>query len=117
MMVGLLHHFRDSERPAELVTRLMEGVPSGSYLVISHLASDIDEKYADAGAELDEAMDEPLVFRPYDRVAEFVAGLDMVEPGLVPVDNWRPEGAGPEPGAPLNPLYAGVGLKHGAPGS
>ncbi len=117
MMVGFLHHFRDDERPDELVTRLMDGVPPGSYLVVSHLASDIDEQYTDAGAELDEAMDEPLVFRPYGRVAEFVAGLDMVEPGLVPVDRWRPDGAGPEPGATLNPLYAGVGLKRGAPGS
>lgn len=117
MMVGLLHHFRDAERPAELVANLMDGVPPGSYLVISHLTSDIDEQYADAGADLDEAMEEPLVLRPYDRVAEFVAGLDMVEPGLVAVDRWRPEGAGPEPGARLNPLYAGIGRKPEAPGS
>lgn len=110
MMVGLLHHFRDAERPAELAAHLMEGVPAGSYLVISHLASDIDDQYADAGADLDEAMDEPLVFRPYDRVAEFVAGLDLVEPGLVPVDSWRPDAA-PQPGTPPNPLYAAIGRK------
>ncbi len=77
-------------------------------------SSDIDEQYAHAGDELDDAMDEPLVFRPYDRVAEFVAGLDMVDPGLVPVDHWRPDGAGPAPGDLPNPLYAGVGRTRGA---
>jgi S-adenosyl methyltransferase len=115
MLVGLLHHLRDGDEPGALVGRLMAGVPAGSYLVISHLAGDIHaEGYVEAGEVLDDAMDEPLVFRSHDEVAAFFAGLDLVEPGVVQVDAWHPD-ATPD-GCPegwTNPLYAGVGRKPG----
>jgi hypothetical protein len=116
MLVGLLHHLRGDDRPAELVARLLGGVPPGSYLVISHLASDIHaEGYVEAGEHLDEAMDEPMIFRSHSQVAGFFAGLDLVEPGVVQVDHWRP----PEiPAATAdgwtNPLYVGIGRKPGS---
>jgi S-adenosyl methyltransferase len=111
MLVGLLHHFRDADRPGDLVARLLAGVPAGSYLVVSHLASDIHaEEYVEAGEALDEAMEEPLVLRTHDQVATFLAGSELVEPGVVQVDEWHP----PENPAPTlegwtNPLYVGVG--------
>ena len=116
MMVGLLHHIRDVDDPAGLVARYMAGVPAGSYLVASHLASDIHaDGYVEAGEQLDGDMDEPLLFRDRDAVATYFAGLEMVDPGLVPVDDWRPSGGGS--GAPqgeANPLHVGVGRKPGA---
>jgi len=111
MLVGLLHHFRDTDEPAELVARLLRRVPAGSYLVVSHLAGDIQpEEYAEAGEALDEAMDEPMVLRTHDQVAAFLAGCELVEPGVVQVDEWHP----PDDAAPgldgwTNPLYVGVG--------
>jgi hypothetical protein len=119
MLVGLLHHLRDSDDPGDLVQRLMAGVASGSYLVVSHLAADIVAGgYVEAGDHLDEAMDEPMVFRTHDQVAAFFAGLDLVEPGVVPVDEWRPSDEAPrgDPGGALppgwtNPLHVGVGRK------
>lgn len=112
MMVGLLHHIRDADDPAGLVARIMAGVPAGSYLVVSHLASDIQaEGYVEAGEQLDEEMDEPLLFRDRDAVASFFAGLEMVEPGVVPVDDWRPTGDRPVPDGEANPLHVGVGRK------
>jgi hypothetical protein len=121
MLVGLLHHLRDADDPGDLVRRLMDGVAPGSYLVVSHLAGDISAGgYVEAGDHLDETMDEPLVFRTHDQVAAFFAGLDMVEPGLVPVDEWRPSdepkggglgaAGGGIPGW-TNPLHVGVGRK------
>src|SRR5262249_54129179 len=106
-----------------LVERMMAGVPAGSYLVVSHLASDIHaEGYVEAGEHLDEAMDEPLVFRDRDQVGRFFAGLELVEPGLVPVDEWRPsgdddtprgehEGEAATPEGWTNPLHVGVARK------
>ena len=116
MMVGLLHHLRDSDDPAELVARLMAGVPAGSHLAVSHLARDIHaEGYADAGEHLDDAMEEPLVFRTYDEVAAFFAGLELVDPGVVQVDTWRPaDASAPAIDGWTNPLYVGVGRKPGA---
>jgi hypothetical protein len=112
MLVGLLHHLRDGDRPRDLVRRLLGGVAGGSYLVISHLASDINaEGYVEAGEHLDETMEEPLVFRNRDDVTAFFDGLELVPPGVVPVDEWRPA-----PGAGVagldgwtNPLYVGIG--------
>ena len=111
MLVGLLHHFRDADEPAELVARLLRRVPAGSYLVVSHLASDIHaEEYVEAGEALDEAMDEPMVLRTHDQVAAFLAGCELVEPGVVQVDEWHPPDD-PAPGLEgwTNPLYVGVG--------
>ena len=111
MLVGLLHHFRDADQPGELVARLLRRVPAGSYLVVSHLAGDIHaEEYVEAGEALDEAMEEPLVLRTHDQVAAFLAGCELVEPGVVQVDEWRPPGE-PAPGLEgwTNPLYVGVG--------
>ena len=112
MLVGLLHHFRDADKPGELVARLLRRVPAGSYLVISHLAGDIQtEEYVEAGEALDEAMEEPLVLRTHDQVAAFFAGCEMVEPGVVQVDEWHPGDDDPAPGVEgwTNPLYVGVG--------
>jgi hypothetical protein len=113
MMVGLLHHIRDADDPAGLVARVMAGVPAGSYLVVSHLASDIHaEGYVEAGEQLDEEMEEPLLFRDRDAVASFFAGLEMVEPGLVGVDDWRPTEIGAAaPNGEANPLHVGVARK------
>ncbi|HET6950641.1 MAG TPA: SAM-dependent methyltransferase [Acidimicrobiales bacterium] len=115
MMVGLLHHLRDGDDPAGLVARLMAGVPAGSHLAVSHLARDIHaDGYVDAGEHLDDAMEEPLVFRTHDEVAAFFPGLELVDPGLVQVDTWRPAGAaGPAIEGFTNPLYVGVGRKPG----
>jgi SAM-dependent methyltransferase len=111
MLVGLLHHFRDADEPGELVARLLRRVPSGSYLVVSHLAGDIHaEGYVEAGEALDEAMEEPLVLRSRDQVTAFLAGCELVAPGVVQVDEWHPPDD-PAPGLEgwTNPLYAGVG--------
>ncbi len=111
MLVGLLHHFRDADKPADLVARLLRRVPSGSYVVVSHLASDIHaEEYVEAGEALDEAMEEPLVLRTHDQVAALLAGCELVEPGVVQVDEWHPPANPPQTLEDwTNPLYAGVG--------
>ncbi len=121
MLVGLLHHLRDADDPGDLVRRLMDGVAPGSHLVVSHLAADISAGgYVEAGDHLDETMDEPLVFRTHDQVVAFFAGLELVDPGVVPVDEWRPSdepkggglgaAGGGIPGW-TNPLHVGVGRK------
>jgi hypothetical protein len=96
------------------VARLLAGVAPGSYLVVSHLASDIlAGGYVEAGEQLDEAMDEPMVLRTKDQVAEYLAGVELVPPGVVQVDEWRPD-LEPPPTVHegwTNPLWAGVGRK------
>jgi hypothetical protein len=116
MLVGLLHHIRDEDKPTVLIARLLAGVAPGSYLVISHLAGDIHaEGYTQAGEHLDEAMEEPLIFRTHNQVAELFCGLELVEPGLVQVDQWRPSDVpAATPEGWTNPLYAGIGRTTGS---
>ena len=74
------------------VARLVGAVPSGSYLTISHAASDIDaEEMAELQRRLNEHMaDASHVGRPRQVVAQFFDGLDLLEPGVVKVTEWRP---------------------------
>ncbi len=102
----------DEEDPYGTVARLMDAVPSGSYLVISHPASDVDTgEIAEAYDRLNKRMGGTVgTLRSHQEVARFFDGLAMVEPGLVQLHRWRP-GSG-VPGTGLDtPAYAGIGRK------
>ncbi len=94
MMLMLLHLIPDSEQPHELVSRLMAAVPSGSYLVISHPASDIRAQSMAEMVELLTQAGPPMAARSHADVSRFFDGLDLVEPGVVALPNWRPDSAG-----------------------
>ena len=102
----------DSEDPYGLVSRLMDATPPGSYLVISHPASDVDQgQIAAAYAELNKRMGGvQAALRNHEEILRFFDGLEMVEPGLVQLHRWQPG-----TGVPANrgdmPAYAGVGRK------
>jgi hypothetical protein len=85
-------------------------VPPGSYLVISHPARDI---HAEAIAEMTERFNQRMGGvlsrgRTRDEVARFLAGLDLIDPGIVPTPRWRPD-PGIEPR--VDPAYAAMARK------
>jgi hypothetical protein len=90
LMCGILHYVLDEEQPAEVVATLYDALPSGSYVFIHHLLAIEDP----AAAVLQEQMRSGLgraQFRTLDEVRVLFDGLEFVEPGLVPVPDWRPE--------------------------
>jgi hypothetical protein len=91
MLVGILHLIQDFEEPYRLVASLMDGLPSGSYLVVSHPASDIHAGQAEAQRRYNERVSTPQTLRTRDEVSGFFDGLDLVPPGLVYVHEWRPD--------------------------
>jgi hypothetical protein len=100
------------ENPYDIVARLMDAAPSGSYLVISHPAKDVDTgEQAKAYERLNERMGETQgTLRTHAEVAAFFEGLEMVPPGLVQLHRWRPD----PPDADLSyevPAYGGMGRK------
>jgi S-adenosyl methyltransferase len=106
MLVGILHCIPDADDPAGIVTRLLDAVPSGSYLTISHPASDIHaEEMARGAAVMNRSLATPVTFRPREQVVRFFDGLHLVEPGIVPTTQWRPR-----PGADTSPLPGWVGV-------
>jgi S-adenosyl methyltransferase len=109
MLVGVLHCIPDEDAPAKIVARLLDAVPPGSYLAISHPASDIHpDTMAKGAAILNRSLAGPITFRAHDEVAAFFGDLDLVPPGLVSTTQWRP-GPGADP-KPL-PGWAGVAVK------
>ena len=91
MLIGILQCIPDEDDPAGIVKRLMGAVPAGSYLAISHPASDIDiVGIRNLASRLHELMPMELRFRSRAEVAALFDGLELVEPGLVRVPEWRP---------------------------
>jgi hypothetical protein len=102
MLVGVLHCIPDANAPARLVQQLLAGVPPGSYLVVAHPASDIHTaQIGDAATRFNRVMDDGVTLRTHAEVGRFLAGLELVEPGLVQLHRWRPDSEGPEPDGEL----------------
>jgi len=110
MLVGILHLIQDSEDPYRIVAGLMDALPSGSYLAVSHPASDINPGQAEAQRRYNERVSTPQTLRTLGEVTRFFERLDLVPPGVVYVHAWRP-GPGdvlPEGGVSA---YGGVARK------
>ncbi len=112
MLVAILHFLTDEEDPAGIVSTLLDALPPGSYLVASHVTPEFDpegvgglERAYRAGGLTGRA-------RPVDEFIELAfGGLSMVDPGVVLVSEWRPEGDGPRPLPAEVSWYGGVARK------
>lgn len=91
MLVGILMHLHDDEKPYEIVATLLEGLPSGSYLTLTHPSADFDQSGMTALAGAAEQGGIPYVPRSRADVERFSNGLELVEPGVVPILGWRPD--------------------------
>jgi hypothetical protein len=110
-LISLLHAIPDSDDPCAIVARVMDAVPSGSYLAISHAGSDLLGR--GMLQSLEDAwrgrMQQQITWRSREQVLRLFAGTDLVEPGLVRAEEWRPD---PGPGDGRQSAYwAAVGRK------
>jgi O-methyltransferase involved in polyketide biosynthesis len=112
LLCGILHYVLDEEEPARAVETLCDALPAGSYVFIHHMLDSQDP----ASATLQAAMQQGLgrtQFRTLGQIRELFAGLELVEPGVVPVSEWRPDPG--TPGVSHHPVLglaaAGVGKK------
>lgn len=118
-LIALLHFIGDGdaggagEGAYALVERLMEQLPAGSCLVLSQLTGDFDPESVEKGVASYAAGGVTLVPRSHRGVSRFFDGLELVEPGLVPVVDWHPElslGELPVETQPV-PIYGAVARK------
>jgi len=92
-LVAVLHFLTDEDDPAACIRAFRDRMAPGSRLVISHISRDgtppdvietIEQEYrANATA--------PAVFRTNKQIGNLFDGFTLVEPGLVPVEDWRPD--------------------------
>jgi S-adenosyl methyltransferase len=110
-LVAILHAVPDSDDPHGKVARLMDAVPPGSYLAISHMGTGLLDRETQHGLEShsDRMMQQRLTARSREQVARFFEGMDLVPPGVVRVEEWRQEpGAG---GTGNSALWGAVGRR------
>jgi SAM-dependent methyltransferase len=110
MLVGILHHIRDDDDPDRIVETLLDALPSGSYLTVTHPSADFDPEAMIPLAAAAEQSGIPYVPRSRKEVDRFFADLELVEPGVVPVLAWRPD---PDTSTDINSVFgwAAVGRK------
>jgi hypothetical protein len=114
MLLGTLNFFADSDRPYENLARLVDALAPGSCLAIAHASPDIDAaNMVEAAERLDKALQEPWTVRDEAGIARFFADLEMLPPGLVPIDEWHPteDSPPPSPGPRPTPIYVGIARK------
>jgi SAM-dependent methyltransferase len=112
MLMAILQHVDNTENPYAIVATLLDALPPGSHLALSHPASDIEAEAQGKLAErLNQTMAEKVTMRDRAQVARFFDGLELVEPGLVRVPEWRPA-SDLEARSPAG-LWGGVGRKNG----
>jgi S-adenosyl methyltransferase len=112
LLVAVLHFIPDRDDPRTIVRTLVDALPSGSYVVASHVTPEhdpesvhgLEESYCTAGV--------PAQARPMEDFVQLVFdGLELVEPGVEIVSDWRPETSGPRPTAVEVSNYGGIARK------
>ncbi|MCF3121056.1 SAM-dependent methyltransferase [Streptomyces arenae] len=106
MILNTLGHVAEYEQARDLVGRLMAGLPSGSYLVISDSTSTSEGMIAASG-EYNKSGAIPYYVRSTEEIGGFFDGLELVEPGVAQVTRWRAES---EDATPVD-AYGAVGRK------
>jgi len=110
MLIAVLHLIGDGEDPYKIVAELMRAVPPGSYLALSHVASDIEpEKMAEMRERLNRLVAQKGTYRTSAEVIRFFDGLELVEPGMVRIQQWRPRSKTQTMSAAA--MWGGVGRK------
>ena len=118
LLNAVLQFIPDDAEPGQIVCMLLDAMPPGSFLVLSHPASDLGREARPApGSPLGQLLAGPVTRRSHDEVSRFFGGLRLLPPGLVRLPEWRPGGAEPDPaeltaGPASGPaLWGGVGQK------
>jgi hypothetical protein len=112
LLVAVLHFVANEDDPRVVIARLRDAVVPGSFLVISHASGDGQPVLADSHQRLYARTPTPMTMRSRGEILELFNGFDLVEPGVVPIQQWRPEAPSELPGSSKRMVgFAGVGMK------
>jgi hypothetical protein len=116
-LIALLHFVPDLGEARAIVDRLLEPLPVGSALVLSHATAELDPEGATKVQEIYNQVGTTLQLRTAAEFETFFEGLELLEPGIVPAHHWRPDGDGAGDRLPAGvtdadvSFYAGVAIK------
>ena len=110
MLIAVLHLIRDEDNPRQIIGELMAAVPPGSSLSISHVPNDMHMgQMSDMSDRLNRLLAQASTYRGRAEVTGFFDGLELVEPGVVPIQQWRPDT--PEEASAVAAMWGGVAIK------
>jgi hypothetical protein len=111
ILVGILHLIPDSDDPAGIIATLLAATAPGSYLAITHAASDINAAAVAAGARHYNAhVPTAQTRRSHAEVVRLLAGVEILQPGVVQLHRWHPSPEDTVHGDDISG-YAAVGRK------
>ncbi|GAA2781932.1 SAM-dependent methyltransferase [Streptomyces rameus] len=97
VLSNILGHVADHDRARAIVGRLMDALPPGSYLSVNDGSRGIDPVFEQAQDSYNTTGAVPYNLRSVEAITAFFDGLELVEPGVVSVTQWRPEPGSPAP--------------------
>ncbi|GAB7110371.1 SAM-dependent methyltransferase [Streptomyces phaeofaciens JCM 4814] len=98
ILSNILGHIADYDQARAIATRLMDALPSGSYLSINDGSRGVDPVFEQAQDAYNESGAVPYNLRTVEQITSFFDGLELLDPGVVSVPLWRPAAAS---GAPV----------------
>lgn len=109
ILFGMLHFVEDFAEGARLLATYLDALPAGSFVAMSHFAKDDQDTEMNATLDaLDKQLGEAVVRRTRSEVGAFFEGLDLLDPGVVETQDWRPaDTSGPKP----LPMWVAVARK------
>ncbi|MFI6507436.1 SAM-dependent methyltransferase [Streptosporangium sp. NPDC050855] len=109
LMIGLLHFVADADDPYGAVREFRDALPAGSHVGISHGTAVGFEEYVESLEKAYSRASASPSLRPLERIVPFLDGLEVVEPGVVPITTWHPDGIAEGLGPDQVGIYGGVG--------
>ncbi|MEV3985089.1 SAM-dependent methyltransferase [Nonomuraea sp. NPDC049758] len=115
LLFGILHHLSDEEDPAGIAARLVGRLAPGSHVAVSHFHNPMEERpeVSRQAFEAERLFNDTMGtgrWRTREEILGFFDGLELLEPGLVPLAEWRPEpGYRPALGITYHTFLGGVG--------
>jgi hypothetical protein len=115
LLIAIMHFIPDDDHPYALASQLLDGLPSGSYLALSHLTGDFDPAAWEGVAAVFRRSGVTMQVRSLPAVERFFTGLDLIDPGVVSLPRWHPGraviGLATQPDDAAVSVYGGVGRK------
>jgi O-methyltransferase involved in polyketide biosynthesis len=109
MLLGILNFVVDDAQAHGIVRRLLDAVPAGSHLVVSHPTLQVNRPAVEASMKAwNDSGAAPIRARDPEQIADFFAGLELLDPGVVSCSFWRPTAGGVDVEVSE---YGGVGRK------
>ncbi|WP_045742734.1 SAM-dependent methyltransferase [Actinoplanes rectilineatus] len=95
LLIAIVHFIEDDDEALKVVRQVLDVLPSGSYLAMSIATDEFDPIPLAKVQQEYNRLGETLIFRKRPTALSFFDGLELVEPGLVQVHKWRPDGSEP----------------------